>query len=125
MNYTAQSECTFNKTLEKLQNEAAENGFRVLHVHNVQQTLADKGFNIGKFSIVEVCNAKFAYKLLTKEIEYGTMLPCKINIYEDKGKVWISTPLPTDMVERFEMAGAKEVAAEVEIILKKVIDSAI
>jgi len=125
MNYIAQTDKKFDEVLKTLQNKVAENGFRVLHIHNVQQTLKEKGFEIEEYSIVEICNAKFAYQVLSKDKEYGVMMPCKINVYAQNGKVWLSLPLPSELAERFEMNGVENIAKEVEEILKKIMDSSI
>ena len=125
MNYRLITEKSFEQVLEDLQSKVAENGFRVLHIHNVQQTLHEKGFEIEKYSIVEVCNAKFANNLLALRKEYGVMMPCKINVYTENGKTYITMPEPSDMVVRFGMTDAVEIAKEVDIVLKKIMDETV
>jgi uncharacterized protein (DUF302 family) len=125
MNHIAQSEKSFEEVLEILKAEITANGFRLLHIHDLKKTLGEKGFEIENYSILEICNAAFAYQLLSEDKEFGSMLPCRINLYEQRGKVWISTLLPTELIERFEMPAAEEIAKKVEVVLKKIIDSSI
>lgn len=121
MNLTLKSLKSFEKVLEDLQNKVVENNFRVLHVHNVQATLKEKGFELENYSIVEVCNAKFANEVLGTNKEYGVLMPCKINVYSEKGETFLSMPLPTVMIDKFGMKGVDEIAKNVEEVLTKVI----
>jgi uncharacterized protein (DUF302 family) len=93
----------------------------VLHVHNVKETLREKGFEIENYSIVEVCNAKFANEVLGTNKEYGVLMPCKINVYSEKGATFLSMPLPSIMVEKFGMKGVDEIAKKVEEVLTNVV----
>lgn len=122
MNYTLKTNKPFEKVLEDLQIKVAENGFRVLHVHNVKETLKEKGFEIDNYSIVEVCNAKFANEVLRKNKEYGVLMPCKINVYSDLGETFLSMPKPTVMVQKFQLEGINEIAKNVEEVLTRVIE---
>lgn len=125
MNFKVESKYSYNDTLEKLQKETVENGFRVLHIHNVQQTLKEKGFEIDEYSIVEVCNAKFANSVLGINKEYGIMMPCKIIVYNENGKTFLLLPLPTALVERFGMNTLYDFAKEVENILINIVNQTI
>ncbi len=125
MNYRKETTKSFENTLLDLQNKVSENGFRVLHIHNVKQTLAEKGFNIDEYSIVEICNAKFANTVININKEYGVMMPCKIIIYKDKGKTFVTMQEPMEMIKKFGMKEVEEVAKEVETVMKKIIDETI
>lgn len=125
MNYTIETEKSFEEVIQNLQSKVAENGFRVLHIHNVQQTLKEKGFEIDKYSIVEVCNAKFANEVLKLNKEFGVIMPCKINVYSEEGKVKVTMMNPTDMVKKFGINSLEELASNVEVVLKKVMDESI
>lgn len=122
MNYTLKTNKSFEQAIEELQSKVAENGFRVLHVHNVKETLKEKGFEIENYSIVEVCNAKFANEVLGKNKEYGVLMPCKINIYSDLGETFLSMPKPTVMAQKFQLEGIDDIARSVEVVLTKIMD---
>ncbi len=122
MNYTLKTNKSFEQAVEELQSKVAENGFRVLHIHNVKETLKEKGFEIDNYSIVEVCNAKFANEVLGKNKEYGVLMPCKINVYSDLGETFLSMPKPTVMVQKFQLDGIDDIARNVETILTKIMD---
>lgn len=125
MNYKKETLKSFDKVLDDIQVKVAENGFRVLHIHDVKQTLKDKGFEIDNYSIVEVCNAKFANCVINVNKEYGVMMPCKINVYSEEGKTILITPEPTKMIEKFGMEGVEDIAQDVDNVLKKIIDETV
>ncbi|HEX9002452.1 MAG TPA: DUF302 domain-containing protein, partial [Blastocatellia bacterium] len=58
--YTVTTNKSFEEAVEAIQRRAAENGFRVLHTHDVAATLAEKGFPREPLKIIEICNAKYA-----------------------------------------------------------------
>lgn len=125
MNYKKETNKSFEKVLQDLQQKVTENGFRVLYIHDVQQTLKDKGFEIENYSIVEVCNAKFANCVIGVNKEYGVLMPCKINVYSDAGKTLLLTPEPSIMASRFGMKGIEDIARDVDAALKKIIDESV
>lgn len=125
LSYTKQSTKSFENTLASIERASVNNGFRVLHVHNVQQTLKEKGFDIPSYSIVEVCNAKFAYQVLTTDKSVGMLLPCKIVVYEENGKNIVMLMKPTIIFEMMPNIDLGTIPQEVETILQKVVDDAV
>jgi uncharacterized protein (DUF302 family) len=102
----------------------AAHGFRVQFVHDVQETLAEKGFVRDPLTIVEMCNAKFASQVLAADPKIGLMLPCPIMVYIEDGRTLISTMRPTLIGGFFPEAGIAGTAAEVEQVLFAIIDEA-
>jgi uncharacterized protein (DUF302 family) len=102
----------------------AAHGFRVQFVHDVQETLAEKGFARDPLTIVEMCNAKFASEVLAADPKIGLMLPCPIMVYVEDGRTLISTMRPTLIGGFFPEAGIADTAAEVEQVLFAVVDEA-
>lgn len=121
MNYRVTINKPFEQVLTDIEKSAEKHHFRVLHIHNVSQTLAEKGFDLERYSIVELCNAKFAHVILTNNRDYGSILPCKILVYEKDNNVYVSTPQPSLMVEKLGLEEIKPIAAEVEKIIKEII----
>lgn len=122
--YTVQSNKAFNDAVSAVEQTTAARGFRVLHVHDVAATLAEKGFQREPLKIVEICNAKYAHEVLAKDITTALMLPCPIAIYEKQGKTHISTMLPSMMSEMFAGAGIDAVAELVEKAVVSIVDEA-
>jgi uncharacterized protein (DUF302 family) len=95
----------------------------VLFTHDVAATLAEKGFDRERVSIVEICNAKFASQVLAADVRIGLMLPCPIMVYAEKGEVFITTMRATLIADFFPDAEISAVAAEVETVLLGVVDA--
>jgi uncharacterized protein (DUF302 family) len=124
LDYTVSTAKSHADAVQAVVDRTAAHGFRVQFVHDVQETLAEKGFERDALTIVEMCNAKFASQVLAADPKIGLMLPCPIMVYVEGDKTLISTMRPTLIGGFFPLAGIDEVAAEVEQILFAIIDEA-
>jgi uncharacterized protein (DUF302 family) len=120
--YTLETSKSFDEAVSAVERNAAAHSFRVLHVHDVAATLAEKGFQQKPLKIVEICNARYAHEALQKDVATALLLPCPITVYEDGGKTHISTMLPSVMGELFAGAGIESIAAEVEKAVLSIMD---
>ena len=121
---TVTSDKPFDQAVSSVETKAAEKGFRVLHVHDVAATLAEKGFPREPLKIIEICNARYASQVLNRDVRIALMLPCPISVYVQEGKTHISTMLPTSISQFFPEAGVESLAAEVESIVLQIVDEA-
>jgi uncharacterized protein (DUF302 family) len=124
IDYTIKTAKPFDDAVEAVVQATTAAGFRVLFVHDVAATLAEKGFVRDRVSIIELCNAKYASQVLAADVRIGLMLPCPIMVYAENGEVFISTMKPSIIAGFFPEAGIEDVAADVEAVLVKIIDSA-
>ncbi len=122
--YTVETSKTVDEAVEAVVAASKENGFGVLHIHDVQATLAAKGFFREPMKIIEICNAKFASEVLEKDIKVSLMLPCPISVYVQEGKTHISTLRPRVIGSFYPEAGIGGIAAEVDRIAVKIVDRA-
>jgi uncharacterized protein (DUF302 family) len=122
--YTVTTEKPFEEAVLAIEKRAGEKGFRVLHTHDVAATLAEKGYPREPLKIIEICNARYASQVLSKDVRISLMLPCPISVYSEAGKTHISTLLPTSIVQFFPRAGIENLASEVEDIVLKIIEEA-
>ena len=120
--YTVTTEKSFDKAVVAVEKETKTAGFKVLYIHDVTTTLAEKGFTIEPFKIIEICNAKSAYTVLKADIKIGLCLPCKINVYQKDGKTYISGMRPVILSQFFPKANLGNLPAEVDEIIRGVID---
>src|SRR3989338_7797870 len=121
--YTTTTTKTFDEAVWGVQDEIAKVGMRVLYVHNVQKTLAEKGFQRGPFKIIEFCNAKFADEFLNIDIKIGLCLPCKINVYTKDGQTIISGMRPIILPQFFPQADFGERPKEIDQIIQNIINN--
>jgi uncharacterized protein (DUF302 family)/predicted Fe-Mo cluster-binding NifX family protein len=124
LDYTVTTNKDFAGAVRAVVDRAEAHGFRVQFVHDVAATLAEKGFEREPVTIVEICNARFASRVLERDVKIGLMLPCPIMVYAENGAVNISTMRPSLIGGFFPEAGIGDVAMEVESVLVEIIDEA-
>ncbi len=108
---------------QKLEEKAKEKGFGVMSTHEVTNILQSKGHPINYFCvIVEICQPKAASQVLSKNPYISTAMPCRVAIFEQNGKTILSTIAPTQMLEMFNEPELKDVAEEIESIIKEIME---
>jgi len=122
--YTTTTTRKFDEAVQRVQEEIARSGMKVLHVHDVQKTLNEKGFEREPFKIVEFCNAKFANDFLNADIKIGLCMPCKINVYIKDGQTVISGMRPNILPQFFPDADLGDMPEEVDSMVRNIIDNA-
>lgn len=122
-NYTVTTEKSFDEVVQAVERETKNAGFKVLHIHDVTATLKEKSFEIEPFKIIEICNAKSAYAVLQADIKIGLCLPCKINVYQKGGEVFISGMRPVILPQFFPKANLGDLPMEVDKLIKAIIDN--
>lgn len=120
--YTVETQKSFTEAVEAIETNTKEKGFRVLAIHDVFQLLNEKGFSIEPLKIIEICNAKYASQILTKEIKIALMLPCPISVYEKSGKTYISALKPNVMSDFYPDADIETNAQEVDDIIVEIVN---
>ncbi len=81
----SKSKYGFDQTIEKLNEAIAEGGWRVLHTHNLQETMIKNGYDdVLQTKVIELCNPQLAHKLLSDNSMriYSNMMPCRMSVYE-------------------------------------------
>ena len=99
--------------------------FGVLGVIDLQAKMKEKGVEFGNACrIYEVCNPQRAKQVLEKDMSISTALPCRITVYEDRGKVKVATLLPTQVLGMLTALDLGTVAQEVENDIVAMVDEA-
>ncbi len=122
--YKIETEKSFEQAVDDIQKISQENQFRVLAVHDVTKTLAEKGFERGPLTIIEICNAGFAHQALQKDINVSLFMPCKITVHTENEKTIMTLGRPEMISQFIPDAGLEELASDVEQRLKKIMDDA-
>ena len=104
---------------------AQANHFGVMQVHNLKETMAKKGVEFARECLIfEVCQPQQAKKVLDQNMSVSTALPCRISIYEERGKTILATLKPTTLLAMFNTPQLKGVAQEVEDTMVKMMQEA-
>jgi len=109
------------RTIEALKKE----GFGVLTEIDVKATLKEKlNVDFRAYQIIGACNPPLAYRALQAEDKIGLMLPCNVIVQElAPGSVEVAAFDPIVMMSAVGNPELKSVGQEVQVKLKRVIDS--
>ena len=126
MFYIVDSTKSFESAAADLDAAVRNNGFGVLHVHDLGETLRGKGVEFAEeCKIFEVCNPMQASKVLSTDMRLNMALPCRISVYTEKGQTKIGLIKPAEMLSSLsDDPDLQKVANEVEISTIKMIDEA-
>jgi uncharacterized protein (DUF302 family) len=116
MYYVVDTDKSFEQASKDLDHAVREHNFGVLHVHDVGNTLRDKGVPFDEqCQIFEVCNPIQAGRVLSSDMRLNMALPCRISVYTEKGKTRIGLIKPMEMLSSLSSEpDLLEVAREVE-----------
>jgi uncharacterized protein (DUF302 family) len=108
-----------------LEKAVAAHHFGILHVHNVRQTLANKGVALDReVRIFDVCNPQRAKQVLEANPLAATALPCAIAVFVEHEKTTLAFIRPTAMLGLFGSEDLKPVAEEVERTVQEIVEAA-
>lgn len=126
-------EFALTKTTAKSMNEVVaafekivpEHQFRILHTHDVQATLAEKGLQRDPLKIIEICNSGFAHKALQINMDVALFMPCRFTVYTENGKTVVSLGKPTIISQILPQVEFKALAEDVENRLVAIMNEAL
>ena len=111
--YITETAKTPAQAVTDLQAAVKEHGYGVLHIYDLKETLARKGFDLpNACHILEVCNPKQAAAVLTADMGMNIALPCRISVYQDGGKTLIGMVRPTVLLATLSQSENLEAIAE-------------
>ncbi len=120
--YKREVSLPFANAVLKTKGELSKEGFGILTEIDVKTTLKKKlDVDYGNYIILGACNPPFALKALQAEKDIGLLLPCNVIIYEENGKTFVSTILPTVAMGMVENPSLADIAKTVEEKLIKVV----
>jgi uncharacterized protein (DUF302 family) len=126
MLYVVETRKDVETAARDLEAAVKRNKFGVLHVHDLQKTLKEKGVDFpNACRILEVCNPQRALQVLTGNMGVNMALPCRISVYREGGTTKIGMIRPTALLALFPGSDKlKSVAEEVERETMHMIDEA-
>lgn len=125
MLYVKETQATVEAAGKRLEDAVKAHKFGIIGIIDLKGKMAEKGIEFSNAcKIYEVCNPIQAKRVLEKDMSIATALPCRIAIYEEKGKVKIATMLPTEALGLFSVPELAPVAQEVEMEIKAMMDEA-
>lgn len=126
MIYEKKTQKTFEEAVNSITEELKKREFGVLWNLNFKEKMAEHDIDFkNNFMILEVCNPEKAKEVLTKHIDMGYFLPCKMVVYENEGNVMIGAPEPKKLMSMMGYDDLENLADEVQTIMIEAIDAAV
>ena len=124
--YIVDSDKTVEQASTDLEAAVANNGFGVLHIHDLGATLRKKGVECEEeCRVFEVCSPVHAGKVLASDMRLNMALPCRISVYTEKDQTRIGMIKPGGMLASLSSDPAlATIASEVESKTIAMIDAA-
>lgn len=88
-----QSNYNFDQTMEKLTETILMSGWKIPHVHDLQETMRKNQFDVLPVIVLELCKPAYSVKLLERDDEriYSSLMPCRISVYnKSDGYTYVS-----------------------------------
>jgi uncharacterized protein (DUF302 family) len=116
-----ESKRSLEEVVADMEPTVQQHKFGVMTVHNLKETMARKGVTLDNDCYVfEICNPGQAKKVLESHMEVSSVLPCRISVYREGGKVRIVMLKPTAMLAMFGASDLRIVAQEVEDVMASI-----
>jgi len=116
---------SFDEALVRVTEELKKEGFGILTEIDVKETMKKKmNMDFRKYKILGACNPPLAHKAMQTEDKIGTMLPCNVIVQEmSEGQIEVAAIDPVASMQAVENPKLQDVADQVRVKLKRVIDS--
>jgi len=116
---------SFDEALVRVTEELKKEGFGILTEIDVKETMKKKmNVDFRKYKILGACNPPLAHKAMQTEDKIGTMLPCNVIVQEmSEGQIEVAAIDPVASMQAVENPKLQDVADQVRVKLKRVIDS--
>ena len=125
MLHIVESRKPLERVAKDLEEAVARHKFGVLGVHDLKAKMAEKGVAFDReCRIFEVCNPQQAKRVLERNMEISTALPCRVSVYEEGGVTKLATIKPTAMIALYRTPELKGVAEEVEATIAAIMAEA-
>lgn len=126
MYYVVESSKSFEQASTDLETAVKNNSFGVLHIHDIGNTLRNKGVSFAEqCRVFEVCNPGQAAKVLATDMRLNMALPCRISVYTEHNQTRIGMIKPAQILASLSQDPAlAQVAKEVEATTIKIINEA-
>lgn len=126
MYYIVETNKAFAQAADDLDAAVKRNGFGVLHIHDLGNTLRSKGMPFTEeCRIFEVCNPGQAAKVLSTDMRLNMALPCRISVFTENGATRIGVIKPAAMLASLSDEPAlAEIAQQVEDKIIQMVEEA-
>ena len=118
---------SFEETVERIETEALDAGWKVPAIHMLSQSVAAGGFDVTPVAVIELCKVELAGQILSGDESrvVSSMMPCRVAVYQTANGEVIVSRMNTELVSRLFGGDIQSVMAEAtgetEVILGSVL----
>jgi uncharacterized protein (DUF302 family) len=128
--YRRECACDFNDAVELVEAALGRHGFTIRIMHDIQATLASKGFHIKPIRIYEIDSpgdptGSVGEAVESAEARLMRLMPCRINVFVEDETVVVTALRPTLLCRVFPEEDLDDVASALERVLVAVVDEAV
>lgn len=126
MKYIVETVKSVKEAVADLSEAIKKNGYGVLGVHDMKETIEKKGVAFGpECQLIELCNPYIAKQVLEGDMSVSMALPCRISVYREGNTTKIGTLKPTLLLAALSNVEKIQTSAkEVEQAMIKIINDA-
>lgn len=122
--YTKEVRGAVEESVQLLSKQLTSKGFGILANLDLQKKIREKtGHDVGGCVVLEVCNAEHARKALSAHKETVLALPCKVAVYENTGKVYVSFNKAAESIKQLGFGDLNPLAMQVDADIEEAINS--
>lgn len=114
----------FQTAIDRTVAELKTKGFGIITEIDLKTTFQNKlGKEIRPYRILGACNPHYAYEAIQVENKVAAMLPCNVIVQElENGRIEVAAINPVESMAAIRNAKLKDLAGNVEGMLKEVIE---
>jgi len=116
-----------DQTVEMIQQNARELGWKVPTVHHLHDAVSPYGYEVGRVSVMELCQPHHAAKILAEDSAkvVTSMMPCRISVYETADGRTVISRMNTGLVAQSFGGTIAAVMAEATKENERILESVI
>ncbi len=122
-----ESNYSFDETVEMIQAEAIEAGWKVPAVHNIRNSVSSGGYDVAPVTVIELCKVDLAGQILSEDESriVSSMMPCIVAVYEDEEGNVIVSRMNTGLVSRLFGGNVETIMADATSETEEIVGSVI
>jgi uncharacterized protein (DUF302 family) len=124
IDYTIETRRDVGETVELLTRALNSKGFGVLSTIDVRKIIKQKlGEDMNDYVILDICSPRDAKQAIDAHKDVELILPCKMTVFEDRGRIMISLYKPTEAIKLLGFEDLNPLAQHAEKELRSAMDS--
>jgi len=115
----------YEETIQAIQSSAAENGWKVPAVHEIDLSVAKAGYDVLPVSVIELCHPDHAARILKEDNArvVASMMPCRVSVYETSDGRVIVSRMNTKLVSQVFGGLVQEVMADASVESEEILSA--